>query len=64
MAMTGTDQSCRKKGDAVHHLQHITVDMHAEMAFFDFLQVLLLTPETVGMSCSGTPCQRLTMEDE
>jgi hypothetical protein len=38
MAMTGTDQSCRKKGDAVHHLQHITVDMHAEMAFFDFLQ--------------------------
>jgi len=38
--------------------------MHAEMAFFDFLQVLLLTPETVGMSCSGTPRQRLTMEDE
>jgi GT2 family glycosyltransferase len=28
----------QKKRDAVHHLQHITVDMYAEMAFFHFLQ--------------------------
>ena len=28
----------QEKRDAVHHLQHITVDMYAEMAFFHFLQ--------------------------
>ena len=64
MAMTSTDQSCRKNGDAVHHLQHVTVDIHAEMAFLKTFCELPLTPETVDMSYSGTPHQRLTMEDE